>query len=365
MDDKIRYEDINYINIDDFKIIDILRDRNLDYNFDTTIDYKRLQNSIEKYGVMTPLVFARVDNKILELISGRRRLKAIKILKIQTIPVRIISKDTLRDLVYLYAFCENNIKDELQLYQQVISILNIIRNHSDYENNIKNFDFNPDNVFFLYEIVKNIVKKQKTKKELSYQENVILNIIRQISKNINLEPVKLMNKLIYCQIDQNDAVLLSNNFGINFQMLRNYRSKNETLEILEDVKSVLSYCNLDSIEAYNNLKDIGSKYNIKLSDFYKIENIDNNYDEKTISDFKKKNKKEFIKFKSDITKKIIEKLKEKYAEVSKKSDFEITKSNTKKEFIKFIKNADESQLQQIIDFLKQNQTATDKAENND
>lgn len=222
---------ISTINIDEYKIIDNLLDRYLELDFKEKSDFKRLVSSINKIGVINPLIFYRIDDKTLELISGRKRIEAIKTLnesknkKILNIPVRILSKENDLGSVYLLAFEENTNRRNLSNEAQIESLLfgiccDIYPDFNLINENVKDYriDIMRDS---LIKIKKNLDKN------LDEAESKILNLINLTSKKINISENEIINSIIKNSLTFSEKRMIKN-FGVPVEIIRKSRRSPKT-----------------------------------------------------------------------------------------------------------------------------------------
>ncbi|MDA3053609.1 ParB N-terminal domain-containing protein [Campylobacter sp. JMF_03 NE3] len=349
----IIYEDLHSINIKEYNIIDILKDRQLNSSFENSEDAKRLYKSIAKHGVLSPLVLFRVDDKTFELISGRRRLNAIKkinnsndenLKEITDIPVRIIDKQTPKAEVYSIAYNENNIKETLFDYQKIRSVLNMIATHDSYQKYVKN-----NLADTLYGITEKIKSFNKNKSSNDEESNILHKIIQDVAQKLFVSEPYLIKTIINTELDPQEVFLLSiQNTPLTYDDIKSARLNKKSLDLLNDIKKICEIFNLNDEEDYNALKKILARHKFKLSDFYLIDGIDENYDESKIADVSDD---DFGKYVGNLIKSLVEILKQLIANSKIKSNFEKQKDEVKKRFSKILKTANEDDLKRILMLL--------------
>lgn len=290
---------ISTINIDEYKIIDNLLDRYLEIDFKEKSDFKRLVSSINKIGIINPLIFYRIDDKTLELISGRKRIEAIKTLneskneKILNIPVRILSKENDLGSVYLLAFEENTNRRNLSNEAQIESLLfgiccDLYPDFSLINENVKDYRI---------EIIRDsLIKiKKNLDKNLDEAESRLLNSINLTSKKINISENEIINSIIKNSLTFSEKRMIRN-FGVPVEIIRKSRRSPKVNAILENIDFIIFNKNLDEKEAFFAIKNyVEAILNKKMSDFYKIEGIDDVKDESGYLSIIKKTEREKIK----------------------------------------------------------------------
>lgn len=352
---------ISTINIDEYKIIDNLLDRYLELDFKEKSDFKRLVSSINKIGIINPIIFYRIDDKTLELISGRKRIEAIKTLneskheneKILNIPVRILSKENDLGSVYLLAFEENTNRRNLSNEAQIESLLfgiccDLYPDFSSINENVKDYRI---------EIIRDsLIKiKKNLDKNLDEAESRLLNSINLTSKKINISENEIINSIIKNSLTFSEKRMIRN-FGVPVEIIRKSRRSPKVNAILENIDFIIFNKNLDEKEVFFAIKKyVEAILNKKMSDFYKIEGIDDVKDESDYLSVIKKTEREKIKeYGNDLSRACIEfllnNLKNEELEKSKKrmEKYNFTKklndiykslnAKDKKELIKIIEN---------------------------
>ncbi len=93
----------------------------------------RLSESIAKYGILQPLTVRKISEKSkfsifqYELVAGERRLRAAKLLGLQTVPCIIINADTRTSAAL--AIIENLHRDNLNIFEEAAAIASLIELH--------------------------------------------------------------------------------------------------------------------------------------------------------------------------------------------------------------------------------------------
>lgn len=93
----------------------------------------RLSESIAKYGILQPLTVRKISEKSqfsifqYELVAGERRLRAAKLLGLQTVPCIIINADTRTSAAL--AIIENLHRDNLNVFEEAAAIASLIELH--------------------------------------------------------------------------------------------------------------------------------------------------------------------------------------------------------------------------------------------
>lgn len=242
---------ISTINIDEYKIIDNLLDRYLELDFKEKSDFKRLVSSIDKIGIINTLIFYRIDDKTLELISGRKRIEAIKTLneskneKILNIPVRILSRENDLGSVYLLAFEENTNRRNLSNEAQIESLLfgiccDIYPDFGTSSGFIKDFK--------IEEIKKTLIEVRNNSENLNKFESKLLNSINLTSKKVNISENEIINSIIKNSLAFSEKRMIKN-FGVPIEIIRKSRRSPKAKKILENIDVIIFNKNLDEKEA--------------------------------------------------------------------------------------------------------------------
>ena len=98
---------------------------------------EELRDSISKNGILQPLIVQKLENNKYELIAGERRLRASKMLKLESVPC-LIKDVSQRDAVVL-GIVENIQRSQLNSIEEALA----------YKNLKENFDLTNDEIGFL------------------------------------------------------------------------------------------------------------------------------------------------------------------------------------------------------------------------
>lgn len=84
----------------------------------------RLADSIRRYGILQPLTVRRVEDGRCEIVAGERRLRAAKLLGLETVPCIIVDVDEKKSAEL--AIIENIQRENLNIFEQASSIASLI-----------------------------------------------------------------------------------------------------------------------------------------------------------------------------------------------------------------------------------------------
>ena len=98
---------------------------------------EELRDSISKNGILQPLIVQKLENNKYELIAGERRLRASKILKLESVPCLI--KDVSQRDAAVLGIVENIQRSQLNSIEEALA----------YKNLKENFDLTNDEIGFL------------------------------------------------------------------------------------------------------------------------------------------------------------------------------------------------------------------------
>ena len=98
---------------------------------------EELRDSISKNGILQPLIVQKLENNKYELIAGERRLRASKILKLESVPCLI--KDVSKRDAAVLGIVENIQRSQLNSIEEALA----------YKNLKENFDLTNDEIGFL------------------------------------------------------------------------------------------------------------------------------------------------------------------------------------------------------------------------
>lgn len=356
---KFTNDDIVQINLADCKIVDKLKDRRLDGDFEESKDFKALVLSIKEKGILVPLIFAKVDDDKLELISGRRRLRAINVInnmeggtKITTIPAQIVNSDMPLYNRYIIAFDENRLRAGLSDFAQVEALFSAIFLHLNkkaekdyfsetYSDAKKNIEFN--SLFFQIKGMKN-----KKEKNLNKEEAEILTSINYVSKQVGLPPEKVINSILAYKLTQEEKILIVD-YGLSTKQLAALKKDEELSKKLNSLFKLLIFKALINSSFYENTKAIAKKFGLKLSTFYKIPNIDKEYNEEIIkNDY---DSTQIRKFGNALTEKVVEILLQELElkkEAKKNSEVNIMRNK----IMTFAKNTSKEKLEALMKYME-------------
>ena len=105
--------------------------------FDQT-KLEELKDSISKNGILQPLIVQKLENNRYELIAGERRLRASRMLKLESVPCLIKDVSSKRDAVVL-GIVENIQRSKLSSIEEALA----------YKNLKENFELSNDEIGFL------------------------------------------------------------------------------------------------------------------------------------------------------------------------------------------------------------------------
>ncbi|WP_172198624.1 ParB N-terminal domain-containing protein [Campylobacter sp. RM16188] len=356
---KFTNDDIVQINLADYKIVDKLKDRRLDGDFEESKDFKSLVLSIKEKGILVPLIFAKVDDDKLELISGRRRLRAINVInnmeggtKITTVPAQIINSNMPLYSRYIAAFDENSLRAELSDFAQVEAIFLAIFLHfkqyteeeffaDSYTDVKKNREF--DNLFLLIKEMKN-----KKEKNLDKVDAAILSSIKTISQQAGLQLKEVINSILAYKLTQEEKMLIVD-YGLSTKQIYKLKKDDELSKKFNKLCKLLLFRALINLNFYQNAKAIAKDFGLKLSTFYKIPNIDKEYNEEIIkSDY---DQKQILKFGNALIEKVVEILSQELElkqQAKKNSEINIMRNKLNA----FAKSASKEKLEALMKYME-------------
>ena len=205
------YEEISSIDPNEYEIRDNLDDRSIDGDLENSEDFLSLVKDIEANGIVVPLIFARKGERELELISGRRRLAALRALNnalrsedkppLQTIPVKIIKKDVPDSKIYQIAYSENALRKDLSPSARVEAMFLPLFNacNSDFakaksKNELSRRNFAMEG--FLEEL-KTLAKKiSNSRSNITPRENFIIEELKNLAGIFNNMPyLRMLNSI--------------------------------------------------------------------------------------------------------------------------------------------------------------------------
>lgn len=292
------YEEISSIDPNEYEIRDNLDDRSIDGDLENSEDFLSLVKDIEANGIVVPLIFARKGERELELISGRRRLAALRALNnalrsedkppLQTIPVKIIKKDVPDSKIYQIAYSENALRKDLSPSARVEAMFLPLFNacNSDFakaksKNELSRRNFAMEG--FLEEL-KTLAKKiSNSRSNITPRENFIIEELKNLAGIFNNMPyLRMLNSITKYKLTVVEKRLITH-YGLELKYLLLCK-KTRHNSTLKKIKEAYMFRAIQTLEEYESLKSTLNDFNVKLSDFYKIDNIDNSY----IENFAKK-----------------------------------------------------------------------------
>lgn len=292
------YEEINSIDLNEYEIRDNLDDRSIDGNIENSADFLSLLKDIESNGILVPLIFARKGEKELELISGRRRLEAVRALNnalriedkptIQIIPAKIIKEDVPDSIIYQIAYSENSLRKDLSQSAKVEAMFLPLFNacNSDFAKAKSKQELSKRNFAmeaFLKEL-KTLAKKiNNNRNSITLRDNSIIEELKKLAIIFNnMSYLKMLNSIVNYKLTIVEKRLITH-YGLDLKDLLLCK-KTKHNSSLNKIKDAYMARGIQTPEEYENLKSTLDDFNVKLSDFYKIDNIDNSY----IENFAKK-----------------------------------------------------------------------------
>lgn len=170
---------------------------------------KELSVSIETYGIIQPIVVRKIDDKLYELISGERRLKATKLSGKKEIPAIIMSVED--DTSAAMALIENLQREDLNFLEEAEAYNRIIKNFNLTQSELatkigktQSTIANKMRILKLPENVKHIVVENKLSERHARallkidDEEILLQVLDKIiKKNMNVSSTEKLIKSIY------------------------------------------------------------------------------------------------------------------------------------------------------------------------
>ena len=185
-----------------------------------------LASSIKQNGIIQPLVVRRRENDKFELISGERRLRASKIVGLETVPCVLMSACDVQSA--LYAIIENIQRDNLNFFEEAESILKL----SD-----------------LYGL-----SQQEISKKLGKSQSSLSNKLRLLKLSPELRSVIIENSLTERHAR---ALLKLNNDTERLRVLLYIIEKNLNVNDTDKyIESLLKPVNVKSEPKFKKLKDV-------------------------------------------------------------------------------------------------------------
>lgn len=323
-------------------INDYINDRFFD-NDDNEQDFLRLVESIKTNGLINPLILA-YDNKKpdeFELICGRRRIKAIREICKSTgnsfkAICRILPPNTDRQTRNIIAFQDNQNRKDLNENIKFFPLYLLIAN-SFY--NVEQISKNS-----LIEIVDDKLRlylKQLNNGE-SVEDTKTKTFIQNLSRQINIDERDFIKKIYSISQIDNNFFKIKRNFHIQTKELLKYKNS-DNLEVKELIKEIFFIMNcINSINKntpIDKAQTLCDKINEKIKSRFDLEFLPNQWLNITTS---KENS-------TIIIQKYIKEIKEIIDKIKKP-----TKSNQNTNKVKkFLKIANEDEIEQILAFIEQ------------
>ena len=358
------YEEISSIDPNEYEIRDNLDDRSIDGDLENSKDFLSLIKDIESNGIVVPLIFARKGERELELISGRRRLAALRALNralknedkptIQTIPAKIIKADVPDSKIYQIAYSENSLRKDLSQSAKVEAMFLPLFNacNSDFAKAKSKQELSKRNFAmegFLKELKTLAIKINNNRNSITLRENSIIEELKKLANVFNNMPyLRMLNSIVNHKLTVVEKRLITY-YRLDLKDLLLCR-KTKHNDSLNKIKKAYMARGIQTPEEYENLKSILDDFNVKLSDFYKFDNIDNSY----IENFTKKAGSEsFMEWSDNLMLFLCEKLKETMQNYKVEKNRE-PKNIVSKEINALIKSMPIEKLELIKDFIEKN-----------
>lgn len=216
---------------------------------------EELAKSIKQYGVLQPVCVRYINNKIYELVSGERRLKATKMAGLDTIPAMIIYANDRESAAISIA--ENLQRQNLNYIEEAegIRILkngfkysaneisHIINKNTDYINDISQLIDISSNI--KKELLENNISKNQALSVLKIEDDAIKkNVIRKIAEyNLSDEAAEeLVENTIRQQKIENTVELNHLKFRSKLKSIRLFNNSiKQALAIIKDAGMETSY----------------------------------------------------------------------------------------------------------------------------
>lgn len=226
------------------KFSDYINDRFFDSKEDDQ-DLMRLIDSIKNQGLINPIVLAydNEDNTMFEIISGRRRLKAIKEICKETgsfkALCRILPKNTDRETRNIIAFHDNENRKDLDESVKFMPIYLLVANAF--------YKIDQISKNSLLEVRDNKLREflRKVSKGDKVDDSNTLAVIRKLADQVKINE-KIFVKKLYeiAQIDSNFFKIKAR-FEIETKELLKYKNSNneEVKELLDEVFFVMNCIN--------------------------------------------------------------------------------------------------------------------------
>lgn len=276
-----KFEATTELNLNQIEIIDTVKDRYLENAWKEDTSFKELVNSIKEQGIITPLIFSRIDKNKFEIIAGRRRLAAIKELhtkyneNIETIPARVLDTSTPTSTKYIISYIENLQRVKLPNYAQVESLLyavihDVVANESFEES----FGYSVTQILRaraeIEEIIKQInnIAKNQTSKELDMRQSLVLTSIKNIASAIKLSQHTLIKKIVHNSLDIRTKILVLD-YNLNADYAIFSKGKPELAKLLFNITEIYRRRKLQEQEQdFKAIAEILASVNMNIADFF-------------------------------------------------------------------------------------------------
>ena len=264
------YEEINSIDLNEYEIRDNLDDRSIDGNIENSADFLSLLKDIESNGILVPLIFARKGEKELELISGRRRLEAVRALNnalrsedkptIQIIPAKIIKEDVPDSIIYQIAYSENSLRKDLSQSAKVEAMFLPLFNacNSDFAKAKSKQELSKRNFAmegFLKELKTLAIKINNNRNSITLRDNSIIEELKKLAIIFNnMSYLKMLNSIVNYKLTIVEKRLITH-YGLDLKdlLLCKKTKHNSSLNKIIVIK-----------DAKNNYFKLNTKTNLRL-----------------------------------------------------------------------------------------------------
>ena len=235
-------ENTRNININQVKIIDLIKDRSLDN--ENLMEFTRLQENIRKNGLLNPLIFARIDNNTLELLCGRRRLKALRQLskedeKFATVECKIYDIETNREERNIIAFSDNqnrkDLSNEIKFYPLFLLIASKFYNIDISIEKRTNFiKFVNDTK--LFDFLKNLNPKEAS------NNNETFKFIVDLSNKINIDTPTFISELLKIASFDSNTFTIKSETNLSVKELLKFKNSeiDEIRELYQEISKIIS-----------------------------------------------------------------------------------------------------------------------------
>lgn len=287
------FEDISEIRLDEFRMVDRLNDRCVDGDIQNASETIGLSLDIENNGVLIPLIFARNSDTELELISGRRRLTAIANLNakledeekplITTIPAKIIKKEIPTAQRFAIAHGENNNKEKqspnARAEAMFLALFYLV--HEKYDNTQINIsDMNKAKDAFLKDIRGLVSDIDHSRTSINETQMNISRVAIEVAEMFCTEKTKMLRSIALYKLDSVEKLLVAK-CGLGPKVLQVCK-KTRLKKALQAIKEIYPKRAITNMQRYEVVKQNAQIFDVKLSEFYDIENIDERFSENLV-----------------------------------------------------------------------------------